>query len=99
MKCIPFFWKCDGQADCEFNEDEPEKCPPFYCRPGEFQCDVEKKMNATCLEPPQICDGQKQCGDGSDEENCETLGCFVDTQFQCEKTANSSAFCISDAKR
>lgn len=99
MKCIPFFWKCDNQADCEFNEDEPASCPKFYCQPGEFQCDAENKTNATCLEPPAICDGTKQCKDGKDEENCELYGCLIESQFQCEKTGNTSAYCIADKKR
>jgi low-density lipoprotein receptor-related protein 1 (alpha-2-macroglobulin receptor) len=99
MKCIPFFWKCDGQADCEFEEDESDKCPPFYCTPGKFQCDVEKKVNATCLEPTEICDGTKQCADGTDEQNCDIYGCVVESQFQCEKTTNSSAFCIAEIRR
>lgn len=100
MKCIPFFWKCDGQADCDFKEDEPDKkCPPFFCHPGEFQCDTENKLNSTCLEPIKICDGLKQCLDGSDEIDCESYGCFIEGQFQCDKTANSTAFCITDKKR
>ncbi|CRL03072.1 CLUMA_CG016407, isoform A [Clunio marinus] len=100
MKCIPFFWKCDGQADCEFNEDEPEKCPSFSCNPGEYQCDVnDKTINATCLKPTYLCDGIKQCKDGSDENNCDIFGCFSDSQFQCKKTANTSAYCIPDKKR
>lgn len=98
MKCIPFFWKCDGHADCEFNEDELSTCPQFFCTPGEFQCDVESK-NATCLEPTAMCDGTKQCKDGKDEDNCDIYGCFIESQFQCEKTVNSSAYCISDKKR
>lgn len=99
MKCIPFYWKCDGQSDCEFNEDEPDKCPPFFCAPGEFQCDSQKKINATCLEPSAICDGVKQCDDGHDEENCDIFGCFTEFQIPCEKTTNSSAFCIAEKKR
>lgn len=99
LKCIPFFWKCDGQSDCESNEDEPDKCPPFLCTPGEFQCDHENKTNATCLAPTAICDGTKQCADGRDEENCDLFGCFIESQFQCEKTENSSAYCIADKKR
>lgn len=99
MKCIPFFWKCDGQADCDFNEDEPDKCPPFFCQPGEFQCDTENKINSTCIEPPALCDGVNHCKDGSDETNCESYGCFIESQFQCEKTATTSAFCIMNKKR
>ena len=99
MKCIPFYWKCDGQADCEFNEDESDKCPPFFCKPGEFQCDSDNKANSTCLEPYAVCDGEKQCADGKDEDNCDVYGCLSDSQFQCEKTNTTSAYCISDIKR
>lgn len=99
MKCIPFYWKCDGQADCDYNEDEPEKCASFFCRPGEFQCDSDNKSNASCLEPQAICDGKPQCMDGTDENKCDVLGCLNDSQFQCEKTPTSMAFCVSDSKR
>lgn len=102
MKCIPFFWKCDNQPDCEYHEDESETCSPFYCEAGQFQCDVKNKSSvmatgnklATCLDPTKLCDGQKQCNDGKDEESCEKYGCFIESYFQCHKTDNSSAFCI-----
>lgn len=100
MRCIPFFWKCDGQADCESGEDEPSTCAPFFCQPGEFQCDYDKlTKNATCLEPIQVCDGKRQCRDGNDEKNCDVYGCFIESQFQCEKTANSSTYCIPNKAR
>ena len=25
-RCIPLSWKCDGDADCDDNEDEPPSC-------------------------------------------------------------------------
>jgi low-density lipoprotein receptor-related protein 1 (alpha-2-macroglobulin receptor) len=98
MKCIPFFWKCDGQADCEYKEDEPENCPPFHCEAGQFQCDLKNKPNATCLDAINICDGTNQCADGADEENCEIYGCFIESYFQCEKYGNTSAYCIPKSK-
>ena len=99
MKCIPFFWKCDGQADCDYREDEPDSCQKFYCQPGQFQCDVTDKLNVTCLDPPFICDGTKQCRDGKDEDSCDNFSCFLQSQFRCDKTDNSSAFCIDGMKR
>lgn len=108
MKCIPFYWRCDKQADCDFQEDELNCTEDFYCIPGQFQCDVNnlttsmttsKEDMAKCLEPGRICDGKNDCKDGKDEENCESYGCFIENYFQCEKSENSSAYCIPKTKQ
>ncbi|ERL86348.1 hypothetical protein D910_03756 [Dendroctonus ponderosae] len=65
-KCIPWFWKCDGEKDCKDGSDEPETCPPRQCRNGTFQC-----KNNNCTPSATICDGTDDCGDNSDEENCD----------------------------
>ncbi|KAG8559732.1 hypothetical protein GDO81_017431 [Engystomops pustulosus] len=78
-RCIPMWWKCDGQRDCRDGSDEPPTCPHRYCRVGQFQCN-----DGNCTSPHFLCNAIQDCADNSDEDPvlCATHQCD-DHQWQC----------------
>ncbi|KAM9664148.1 low-density lipoprotein receptor-related protein 2 [Trichechus inunguis] len=78
-RCIPIWWKCDGQRDCADGSDEPALCPPRYCRLGQFQC-----SDGNCTSSHFLCNSHQDCPDGSDEDRilCENHRC-ASNEWQC----------------
>uniref|UniRef100_A0A0K0E677 EGF-like domain-containing protein n=1 Tax=Strongyloides stercoralis TaxID=6248 RepID=A0A0K0E677_STRER len=58
---------------------------PITCDDDSFYC-----KDGTCIQRSWLCDGEKDCNDGSDEENCGTLNpsifCKNKTEFFCHKS-------------
>uniref|UniRef100_A0A0S7EG31 LRP2 n=1 Tax=Poeciliopsis prolifica TaxID=188132 RepID=A0A0S7EG31_9TELE len=87
-RCIPIWWKCDGQRDCRDGSDEPSTCPVRHCSLGQFQCN-----DGNCTSSHSLCNSHRDCPDGSDEDVvlCATHQC-ESHQWQC---ANKR--CISES--
>ncbi|GFO29807.1 sortilin-related receptor [Plakobranchus ocellatus] len=90
--CVGWETLCNGVNDCGDGSDE-EGCfdigsliittpaPQGPCLDGHFSCDMSSDR-AKCLPPSVRCNGQVDCTDGTDEEECEH-NCSED-QFDCE---------------
>jgi len=91
-KCIPAYWECDGEPDCDDKSDEHDGCPLRFCVPGVFECNSSTEVEPHCVRFFRLCDTNKDCPDGSDEASdlCDNRQC-TPQHFRC-----ASGQCIPD---
>ena len=70
--CIPISWRCDGDPDCEAEEDEVEcgedEDPDEDC--NAYDGNVRCPRTGKCIREDWLCDGDDDCGDFTDETHC-----------------------------
>ncbi|XP_072243174.1 vitellogenin receptor Yl [Leuresthes tenuis] len=108
-RCLPASFVCDGERDCldgtdeakcdDQEEEEPITAPvstvssqfvSIRCPLGSKPC----KDNSDCVHYNHVCDGEADCRDDSDEEDC--LSECETGQFQCahgKKCIDKSEVC------
>ncbi|XP_030628050.1 low-density lipoprotein receptor-related protein 1B [Chanos chanos] len=69
-------WECDGYSDCPDQSDELPLNPK--CSAAESLCNGSFFMcaNGRCVPLRSVCDQRDDCGDGSDERNCNLNECL-----------------------
>ncbi|AWP15061.1 putative low-density lipoprotein receptor-related protein 2-like [Scophthalmus maximus] len=107
LNCVMYSHVCDGEKDCQDGSDE-DGCAA-QCKAGEFQCSHGNRCippeqwsegcqrrcdnNTRCIPETFLCDGERDCADGSDEEKCGLVACAIN-QYRC-----TSGQCVSEALR
>ncbi|KAK7861738.1 hypothetical protein R5R35_014371 [Gryllus longicercus] len=87
--CLPLEARCNGSSECPKGEDELN-CGG--CSKHEFLCDINR-----CIDELWVCDGMKDCDDGSDEEQ-RLCGRITGSPGPCNGFRCDSGECIELSK-
>lgn len=88
--------RCNGKKECLLGEDEFNCKKRDLCPTGFFQC-----QSGTCIKEELVCDLHYDCGDKSDEMNCENhyrIGKCQAEQFRCSNGRCISAGLVCDGE-
>ena len=107
--CIPKKWLCDGHADCVSGNDEVNctaisECKGFSCPNTRIkkanlgnmtECKGFRCKNGDCIPGYWRCDGDEDCKDDSDEQDCMALA--DPTPHSLTFHGISSSICVKSA--